>query len=143
MAVRRVNWDKVGMTASSACAIHCALTGIAFGLVGGFGLAVLYHPWVEAGLMLVAAVVGALAIASGWRRHRSVIPAIVLTAGLTMLGISHFAIGHDHDHRHGFEFTGVALAVLGGLAIAASHLVNHRLGCRCDACQAKAPTLKA
>ncbi len=95
--------DRVGVIASSVCAVHCsiaALLPVAFGALGlGF---VLGHEF-EYAFTLIAVVFAGFALLQSWRRHRSRLVATFLVLGiaglLTARGLE-MLYGHAHGHHH-------------------------------------------
>ena len=99
--------DRFGAVASSLCALHCAICGMAPALFGVLGLGVLLSHEVELGLALMAILVALWAIVVAWRQHRS-----KLVLGIFILGIAGLVLsrglemgGHDghHEEEHHAE----------------------------------------
>ncbi|MBS1714861.1 MAG: MerC domain-containing protein [Armatimonadetes bacterium] len=148
--MKRFDVDKWGAFASGLCAVHCLLVGVAFGLLPVLGLEFMASHEAEIGFFSAAILFGFWAIASGRRKHGSWLPAKVFAAGLALVAVSHFVIGHPDGHGHGlhsavglqlpesFGAVGTAMAVAGGLTLVAFHFVNHRLAnkatCGCPVC---------
>ena len=126
--------DKVGAFASAACAVHCLLTGIAFSVLSVTGLSFLGSEAAEISFFSVAMVVGSFAIYSGFKKHRSCIPAAIFCFAIMVLILAHAVPAIKAS------LLGTVLAVSGGLILVAFHLVNHRLPkrCECEHCQARA-----
>lgn len=108
--------DGLGVLLSGLCAVHC-LAGVV--IVVGLGLSggVLLAPEIHRIGLALAAVVAALAIGLGARRHRRAGPLLVAGAGLACMAAA-LAAGH-----------GVAEAVLtvcGVALVAVGHLLNLR-----------------
>ncbi len=125
--------DKYGALASGICAVHCFLTSIAFGLFSVAGLGFLGNEIVDSAFVLVAIILGSFAVRSGYRHHRSKVPAILFIGGLCMAMYSHFVLGHNHlePHEHDVmeleEVLSTVLAVAGGVTLTAFHLMNAKL----------------
>jgi threonine/homoserine efflux transporter RhtA len=130
MKVERTKTERVATWASAICAVHCALTGLALGLMSVAGLGFMDSPAVEVIFLGTAVTIGSFALYHGHKRHKSMIPAAIFVAGLACIAASHFAFDHG-------DTGGVAMAVLGGSALVAFNLVNQRLGghCGCDDCR--------
>jgi len=60
--VGRLNLDRIGAIASTICAVHCLLTGVAFGLLSVFGLGFIGSPEAEAGFIAFAVGVGSFTL---------------------------------------------------------------------------------
>ena len=114
--------------ASTICAVHCLITGVALGLLSVIGLGFLGSPAAELSFLTVAVVVGIAAVWHGAKRHHSVVPALMFVAGLSFWLTSHFVFGHG-------TAGGTVFSVAGGLCLVSFHVLNQRLahvcGCGC------------
>ncbi len=130
MQPERTRADRVATWASAICAVHCALTGLAIGLLSVAGLGFMDSPIVEVLFLGTAVIIGGYAMYHGHKRHKSMIPAAIFVGGLSCILLSHFAFDHG-------SAAGVGMAVFGGAALIAFNLVNQRLGghCGCDDCR--------
>jgi MerC mercury resistance protein len=118
---RRAIWsfdllDRAGMWLSAACALHCLTTAVVVVALASFGGALLDPHIHEFGLML-AMVLGAVALGSGVMRHGYMLPFAVGSFGLgmmagalllphgdgellaTLAGVMTLALGHDLNGR--------------------------------------------
>lgn len=118
----RVDLDKVGATASTICAVHCFVTGVAFGLLPVIGLGFFRSLWFDVTFIGIAVVVGALAVRQGYRKHRHLMPGYVFAGGLASIVLGHFVFGHE-------SVLGTILSVLGGVALVTFHFLNRRCVC--------------
>ncbi|SCW57465.1 MerC mercury resistance protein [Sphingobium faniae] len=110
--------DRIAMSLSGLCVAHCFATAVFLGLLasaGGIFENPLFH---EVGLVL-AILLGALALGHGAIAHGFMMPAAVGSLGLgimagaltmdhglqesvcTLLGVGILALGHDLNHRAG------------------------------------------
>lgn len=109
--------DKAGMAASTACAIHCALTPLVLAFLpalSGWALGLeSLHGWMVVSLSVLAVAATWL----GWRRHRKFYAWAFLVPGIGFLMGSH-AFHGTAEH---------VLLAIGGTLIASAHLVNLRL----------------
>jgi hypothetical protein len=130
MKAERSRAERVGAWASAICAVHCALTGIALGLLSVAGFGFMNSPWVEMLFLGIAISIGSWALYHGHKRHKSMVPSIIFVSGLALIGASHFIFEHG-------SLGGTVTAVLGGFTLVAFNLVNQRLGghCGCDDCR--------
>lgn len=103
--------EKIGACASAICAVHCALTGAALGLLSVAGLSFLREPWVEALFLLSTVVLGVWAIRHGLSRHGSWVPSMFFVAGLGLVVAKHFLLG-DHEESAAGIWTSLAGAGL-------------------------------
>jgi len=117
--------DNIGITASTLCAIHCAVVPLLFTSLPLVGLGFLANAWVEWGMIIFALVIGVYSIGlSYWRTHRRSVPLFMLVSGFVII------MG-----GHAFTTTGKSEAMIvpvGGLLIAAAHYVNYRYTGACN-----------
>ena len=114
--------DRIGAFLGFACAVHCIVVPLLFGVLPAFGLGFLADHAFDLTIVAFAAVFALFAARSGWRTHRDgrVMSGFVAAIGLLVLG-----------HLIGEEgLLGRVPSVLGGLALAVTHLANLRLSKR-------------
>lgn len=119
--------DKLGMIASIACAVHCALLPLVFTFLPLIGMEFLANKWIETGMISLSIVLGTWSLATAYRSHKSVIPLIVLVFGFALIGSGHFF----------FENLESVVIPMGGISIAAAHYINwtlHRPTCNETCC---------
>jgi MerC mercury resistance protein len=146
-SLRQLNLDKLGVCASAVCAVHCALTGLAFGLLSVSGLAFLDNERFDATFILIAASLGAFAVRHGIRQHHSYWPAAVFSFGIACVTLGHFFLRHVHRdgvYESFWTHNGhTVFMIMGGLSLVCFHILNIRLqrtgGCGCGSCQAAVP----
>lgn len=84
--------DQFGMLASIGCAIHCAAMPLVLAYLPSLGLGWLagegFHQW----MAVVCFALAAAAFLPGWRKHRSLIPAVWGACGLLLLNVAAFGI---------------------------------------------------
>jgi hypothetical protein len=119
--------DRVGATASLACAIHCALMPLVITLLPLVGLSFLADERIEWALVGSSAVLGISSLCLGRREHGSRRALAVLSVGLALL-----VLGRMMEQLH-IGVWGVIIVVLGGVTVAGAHFLNRRL---CQACRA-------
>lgn len=118
------NLDRLGMTASTLCAIHCALVPIFLTALPLLGLEFLANEWVEISMILVSVVLGTLSLSLSYRKqHHKLLPFLILVFGFALIFTGHFA---------GFKSLEPILIPLGGFIVASAHLVNWRLNKTCE-----------
>jgi hypothetical protein len=106
--------DRIAMTLSGLCAVHCVATAILLGLLASAG-GMLGNPIIhEVGLTL-AMILGATALGRGVREHGFLLPSVV---GLCGLGIMAFGMTL---HESGYE---PAVTILGVSVLALGHRLN-------------------
>ena len=112
----RHRFDRLGMTLSCLCALHCVASLAivsALGLGGTFLLDPAIHRW---GLVL-ATLVAAVAIGLGALRHRRAAPFVTAMTGLSFMGGA-LAVPHGVEEA--------VLTIIGVSLVAAGHLLNLR-----------------
>lgn len=133
----RLNLDRIGAIASTVCAVHCLLTGVAFGLLSVFGLGFIGSPQAEFGFIAFAVIVGSFALYHGHRKHHSLVPGMIFAFGIGCMLVSHLVFRHDHAHDHpelafdAAHLPSTLLNVLAGLSLVAFHVVNNRMQHSC------------
>jgi hypothetical protein len=106
--------DRIAMTLSGLCAVHCVATAVLLGLVASVG-GMLGRPIVhEIGLSL-AMIIGAVALGRGLREHGSLLPSAVGACGIAIMA---YAMSL---HETGFE---PAFTILGVSVLALGHRLN-------------------
>ena len=125
--------DWAGAATSCLCALNCALAPLAVGMLPTIGPGMTAVEGVEMTLLGVSAALGTISIGPSSFRHGSGRALAVLAAGLGLIGLGRFAEIRDA------ETLGTVAMVSGGLAIAASHLLNRRLCRACASCGRVAP----
>lgn len=115
----KINWDRLGIAASVACAIHCAVMPLFFTSLPLFGINMVNNKPFEFFMIGLAFVIGILALRHGfqWHHHRYV-PMLLFIIGFS------FLVGKELIKGHPLWMTLGAL----GLIICA-HVFNYRL-CR-------------
>lgn len=83
---RKVNWDILGITASVACAIHCALLPLVLTSLPVFGVEIIDNAGFEIGMIIIAAVIGAYSLLHGYKKHhRQLTPLLIFAFGILFL----------------------------------------------------------
>jgi hypothetical protein len=113
---RKINWDILGISASVLCAIHCAILPLLLVSLQVMGVNVIHNPSFEYGMIILAFVVGSLALSHGFRHHhRHPGPWLLFTAGLLLLVAKQ--IWHQYELR---------LLPFAVVLIIGAHVLNHR-----------------
>lgn len=82
----RINWDALGISASIACAIHCALLPLFLTTLPLFGINIIHHAGFEMGMIAVSLAIGSRAMYHGYRwHHHSLVPWGIFLAGFAFL----------------------------------------------------------
>jgi hypothetical protein len=81
-----INWDALGISASIACAIHCAILPLFLASLPLFGINIIDNMAFEMGMILLAFLIGSYALLQGYRKHhKNKIPIILFTIGILFL----------------------------------------------------------
>lgn len=113
---RKMNLDKVGISASLLCAIHCALMPFLLPVAAMLGFSFLWSPGFEALMLLLALAVGLYSLTIGYRHsHRNSLPFLFLAGGIAVILLSKLLFPED------WEFV---VLPIGALLIVASHGLN-------------------
>lgn len=117
--------DRIGITATSLCALHCILLPVLLPALPLLGLSFLAdHTW-EHVFLIFTAILGSVALFSGFKRyHRKLYPFYLL-----FLGVGIYWIKHDFS-----EDLEVYFIVIGASLIVAAHFINLKLCNSCKEC---------
>jgi len=114
-----INWDALGITASLACAIHCALLPLVLTSLPLFGINIIENMAFEMGMIFFAFCVGSYSLYHGWKKHHhSIKPMVVFTTGFIFLVSKQIW----HEWQLWFLIPAVTLIV-------SAHVINFR-SCR-------------
>jgi MerC mercury resistance protein len=116
--------DRLGTIASTVCAIHCAVTGIAVSVLSLVGFRYLQSPFLEWVLLGLALLFGSWAAARGYGIHKQRVPIVIFGLGLLLLFGSHLVWpGHGTDNSKGFS---ELFSVIGGVCLVGFHYLNRQ-----------------
>jgi len=119
--------DKIGMAASSICAVHCALAPLLITLAPLIGLGFIFDEKFETIVIMVTMGLAFLSLTWGWyQNHRNFMPLYILLLGCSLISLAKIPL---------VEFLPEPLLMaLGGLSIAISHFINLKLCNHCEDC---------
>ena len=113
----KFNWDALGISASLACAIHCALLPLFLQSLPIFGFNIIDNLLFEIFMICMAAAIGLYSLYHGWRKHHhKTSPVLLFSIGMILL----FSKQVWHEYQLWFLFPAVVFIVAG-------HLQNFRL----------------
>ena len=114
--------DRVGLTLSVLCAVHCVGTLV---LVAGLGLggSILLNPAIHRVGLALAMLIAGVAIGMGALRHRRPAPFVVAMMGLSFMG-GGLAVPHGIEEA--------VLTIIGVSFLSAGHVLNVRHLHRCN-----------
>ena len=121
--------DRIGITATSLCALHCILLPKLLPILPLLGLSFLAdHAWEDIFLLLTAAL-GTIALFSGFKRyHKRLYPFYLLYLGVALYWI-----------KHDFSAELEPFFIIGGASlILAAHFINIKLCNNCRQCDDEA-----
>lgn len=115
----RINWDALGISASLACAIHCAVLPLLLNSLPVFGVDIIDHKGFEYLMILLAFLIGFISLWHGYKRHHhSLLPLTVFGIGILFL----LAKQIWHEYQYWLLIPAVLLIVL-------AHIRNYK-ACR-------------
>jgi len=115
----KINWDALGITASVACAIHCAILPLFISSLPLFGVNIIENQRFEYLMIGIAFIVGIYSLYHGFtKHHHSWLPILLFCLGIILLIVK--------VSLHELRFWLIAPSVV---FIVAAHYLNFRL-CR-------------
>ena len=82
----KINYDALGIAASIACAIHCAVLPLLMTSLPIFGINIIKNTAFEYGMILLAAAIGFYALRHGFQKHHhKKTPVVLFTIGIILL----------------------------------------------------------
>ncbi len=119
--IKPAKLDQWGMTASVACAVHCAALPFFISTLPLWGLDFLAHSWVEGGMICLSLLIGIWSLSISYSKHRKALPVVVLAIGFGFIAAGHYFM----------ESLEALLIPLGGFAIAGAHFINWKYSRSC------------
>ena len=115
----KINWDALGIGASLACAIHCALLPLFLTSLPLFGINIIHNTFFEVFMSVLALGIGSYSLYHGYKKHHhSLVPISLFFAGFIFLVLKQFFLQYE-----------VWLLIPGVLLIITSHILNYK-SCR-------------
>lgn len=115
-SLRKLNLDAIGISASLACAIHCAVLPLFFTSLPIFGLEILHNKLFEYSMIALAGIIGSFALYHGWKKHHHKLwPLVIFYIGLSLLVLKE--VFHSNE---------LLLLIPAALFIIVAHIVNYR-----------------
>ena len=122
--------DKIGIAATSLCALHCLLLPIILPLLPLIGADFIGSHEFEDGVLLLTMILGFVALYSGYKRyHRQIYPFVMLFAGGFIYWQKHY-FGEDIEPY---------LVTVGATLVVIAHVVNMKLCRRDHECSEQCP----
>jgi MerC mercury resistance protein len=115
----RINWDALGISASLACAIHCAILPMLYSSLPLFGVNIIDNVFFEYFMIALAFAIGTFSLWHGYKKHHhSLLPLTVFSLGMTLLLAKQ--IWHQYQ---------IPLLVVAVILIVIAHFRNYKM-CR-------------
>lgn len=115
----KINWDALGIGASLACAIHCALLPLFLTSLPLFGINILNNISFEIIMICLAFWIGSYSLYHGFKKHHhNVFPLILFSGGFLFLVLKQFFIQYE-----------TWMLIPAVTLIVSAHLLNYRF-CR-------------
>ena len=91
-----INWDALGIAASVACAIHCALLPLFLTSLPLFGVNIINNIAFEVGMIVLAFAIGSYSLYHGYRKHHHrLLPLLIFSVGFIFLVMKQFFILYE------------------------------------------------
>src|SRR5690606_34285743 len=107
--------DKIGITASTICAIHCAVVPFIVSLLPLWSPGFLAEEWMEISMIVLSLVLGSWSLGVSWTKHRRTKAWRIFICGFVFIAAGHW-FGHGSTEH--------LLLPAGGLTIALAHYTN-------------------
>lgn len=125
-------YQKYGLYASLACAIHCTILPFFLVFVPTIGLTLFINETFEWILLGSSLLINVTSICYGYTKHKSLKTVTFLGIGFILILVSNLLNKHNH---HGFEFNLYNLfVILGGILVCVSNYLNTKLCSKCRKC---------
>jgi len=93
----KINWDTLGIAASLACAIHCAVLPLIFTSLPIFGINVIENTVFEIIMVVLAFGIGIYSLYHGWKKHHhNFLPILVFLIGFIFLVSKLFFVQYEN-----------------------------------------------
>ena len=127
--LQRVNWDVVGVGASTLCVIHCLLLPVVLAFAPTLAHFVPGNEAVHLSLAYLLTGVGILAFRAGYRVHREKFVLVLLMVGIAAVTVGAYAgsLLPSHSWEVAITFTGSAFLIV-------AHRLNRTLCQSCKTC---------
>ena len=112
----KINYDALGIAASIACAIHCAVLPLVISSLPILGINIINNFWFEIFMIVLAMGIGLHSLTHGFKKHHHrLLPIIVFVIGISLLLVKQIL----HQYQIWFLVPAVILIV-------AAHYINYR-----------------
>jgi hypothetical protein len=112
----KINYDALGIAASVACAIHCAVLPLVMSSLPILGINIINNFWFEIFMIVLAMGIGLHSLTHGFKKHHHrILPIIVFVIGISLLLVKQVL----HQYQIWFLVPAVVLIV-------SAHFINYR-----------------
>jgi hypothetical protein len=112
----KINYDALGIAASLACAIHCAVLPLIISSLPILGINIINNFWFEIFMIVLAMGIGLHSLTHGFKKHHHrLLPIIVFIIGICLLLVKQIL----HQYQIWFLVPAVILIV-------SAHYINYR-----------------
>lgn len=127
MAIKvRDFFDKVGITITSLCAIHCIMVPVLLPVLPLIGLTAMHNHALEGIVLLISMVLGFITLFIGFHRyHRKLYPFYSLFLGCFIYWQKD-AFSSEYEHL---------IIIIGAALVVLAHILNIRLCNHCHECE--------
>lgn len=82
----KINYDALGIAASIACAIHCAILPLVLSSLPILGVNIINNIFFEIGMILLAMIIGLYSLNHGFKKHHhKKLPTYIFLLGMSLL----------------------------------------------------------
>jgi MerC mercury resistance protein len=115
----KINYDALGIAASVACAIHCAVLPLLMSSLPILGINIINNVFFEYGMILLAAAIGIYSLMHGFKKHHhQYTPIIIFSIGIVLLLL-----------KQAIDSYRLVLLIPAVMLIICAHVINY-LNCR-------------
>lgn len=112
----KINWDALGVGASLACAIHCAVLPLIITSLPILGIEIVDNAWFELMMIFIGMAIGTWSLWHGYKKHHNeILPVVLFSGGMLLL----FAKQVWHDYQLWILPFAVVLIIT-------AHILNYR-----------------
>jgi hypothetical protein len=112
----KINYDALGIAASVACAIHCAVLPLLMSSLPILGINIINNLFFEYGMILLAAAIGIYSLMHGFKKHHhQYTPIIVFSVGMVLLLL-----------KQAIDSYRVLFLIPAIIFIVSAHVINYR-----------------
>lgn len=120
----KINYDALGITASIACAIHCALLPLVLTSLPILGFNIINNLYFEVMMIVLAMSIGIYSLMHGFKKHHhTLVPILLFSLGMIFLILKQIF----HVYQLWFLFPAVVLIVT-------AHYINYKKCRTADHC---------